>query len=463
MIKFKIGRILLPALVLAAAVSSSFAQVSIGDVTAQNAQVSREKIETKYGTFYVKGDFPVERYESGAVKSFYIENFGQLTRIYGATFGEIYIETPVPGIDYLSKKNAQPMEFYEDGTLKAVRLADVRYDSLDGDNYLHIMFKKYKESLAIFPKSTIHFHENGNIKSIKVAHDQSFKFLRELKTSAKNKKPVFKNQSEIVFYESGAIKEFIPENARLSNPFGFGMRQGYSVVVSEDDPKKVLSFYPAVGAALTLGDGIKVVCVPKEPVVFYEDGKTLRQISWSFEGANFTLGKVNFYSNSEGGATSQTVFFSETGGIKSVRGILAASPINGEKTLSSYPAMVDKKPVTVRQIDYDGNGEIVMVDFAMPQPVSEDEIKGGTQILSARKIYYKDGARVAAIGNAALQSSMGSFHDTDFDCVLIFDGEKVRTVKVDERLSADSTIVFDEGGRATGVLSGDDGNIIEIK
>ena len=445
MVKFKIGRILLPALALAATVQGAFAQVSIGGVTAQNAQVSREKIETKYGTFYVKGGFPVERYESGAVKSFYIENFGQLTRIYDATFGELYIETPVPGIDYLSKKNAQPMEFYEDGTLKAVRLADVRYESLGGDGYKHITFKKYKESLAVFPKSTIQFHENGNIKSMKVAHDQSFKFLRELKTSS-NKKPVFKNQSEIVFYESGAIKEFIPENARLTNPFGFGMRPGYSVVVSEDDPKKVLSFYPAAGSALTLGDGIKVTCVPKEPLVFYGDGKTLKQISWSFEG----------------GATSRTVFFSETGGVKSVRGIFAVSPVNGEKTLSSYPAMVHGKPASVRQIDYDENGEIAMVDFAMPQPVSEDEVKGGTQILSARKIYYKDGARVAAIGNAALRSSLGSFHDTDYDCVLIFDGEKIRTVRVDERLSADSALVFDEGGKATAVLL-DGGKILEIK
>lgn len=462
MVKFKIGRILLPALALAATVSSSFAQVSIGGVTVQNAQVSREKVETKYGTFYVKGGFPVERYESGAVKSFYIENFGQLTRIYDATFGELYIETPVPGIDYLSKKNAQPIEFYEDGTLKAVRLADVRYESLGGDGYKHITFKKYKESLAVFPKSTIHFHENGNIKSMKVAHDQSFKFLRELKTSAKNKKPVFKNQSEIVFYESGAIKEFIPDNARLLNPFGFGMRPGYSVVVGEDDPKKVLSFYPAAGSALTLGDGINVSCVPKEPVVFYEDGKTLKQISWSFEGANFTLGKANFFSSSEGGATSQTVFFSETGDVKSVRGIFAVSPINEEKTLSSYPAMVDGKPASVRQIDYDENGEIAMVDFAMPQPVSEDEVKGGTQILSARKIYYKDGARVAAIGNAALRSSMGSFHNTDYDCVLIFDGEKINTVRVDGRLSADSVVVFDESGKATAV-SLDGGKILEIK
>ena len=462
MVKFKIGRILLPALALAATVQGAFAQVSIGGVTAQNAQVSREKIETKYGTFYVKGGFPVERYESGAVKSFYIENFGQLTRIYDATFGELYIETPVPGIDYLSKKNSQPIEFYEDGTLKAVRLADVKYDSLGGDNYLHITFKKYKESLAIFPKSTIHFYENGNVKSIKVAHDQSFKFLRELKVNTKNK-PVFKNQSEIVFYESGAIKEFVPQNARFSNPFNFVMRQGYSVVVSEDDPKKVLSFYPASGSALTLGDGIKVACIPGEPVVFYEDGKTLRQISWNFEGTNFTLGKVNFYSSSEGVATSQTVFFSEAGGVQSVRGIFTVSPINGEKTLSSYPTMVDGKSAAVRQIDYDGNGEIVMVEFATPQPVSEDEIKGGTQILSARKIYYKNGARVAAIGNAALRNSMGSFHDTHYDCVLIFDGEKIRTIKVDESFSADSAIVFDEGGRATGILSGDDGKIIEIK
>lgn len=464
MVKFKIGRAFLPVFVLAAATSGAFAQVSIGGVTAQNAQVSREKIETKYGTFYVKGGFPVEHYESGAVKSFYVENFGQLTRISvsgAATSGTLYVETPVPGVDYLSKKNAQPLEFYENGNLKAVRLADVRYESYDGD-YLSITFKKYKESLAIFPKSTVRFYENGNVQSMKVAHDQSLKFLRGLKAGAKSK-PVFKNQSEVVFYESGAIKEFVPQNAKFSNPLNFGMRQGYSVVVSEDDPTKVLSFYPASGSALILGDGIKVACAPGEPVVFYEDGKTLRQISWNFEGVNFTLGKVNFYSDSDGGRTSQTVFLSETGAVRSVRGILTASPTATEKTLSSYPAMVDNKPVAVRQIDYDENGEITMVNFAMPQPVSEDEVKDGTQILSAWKIYYKDGAKAAAIGNASLQSSRGSFYNTGYDCVLIFDGEKIRTVKVDEGLSADSAIIFDESGAAAAVSLDGDGKIVGIE
>ncbi|MDE6718966.1 MAG: hypothetical protein K2J68_03815 [Treponemataceae bacterium] len=57
---------------------------------------------------------------------------------------------------------------------------------------------------------------------------------------------------------------------------------------------------------------------------------------------------------------------------------------------------------------------------------------------------------------------MGSFHDTDYDCVLIFDGEKINTVRVDGGLSADSAIVFDESGKATAVLL-DGGKILEIK
>jgi|GEM_PF-6449066 len=465
MIKLKIGRVLLYALI-SMATSVSFAQVNIGDVTAQNAQVSREKVETKYGTFYVKSGFPVERYESGALKSFYIEDFGQLTRIdfpY-ATFGALYIETPTPGVDYLSKRNAQPIEFYKNGNLKTVRLADVKYDSSNGDNYLHITFKKYKESLAIFPKSTIHFYENGNIKSVKVAHDQSFKFLRELKINTKNK-PVFKNQSEVVFYESGAVKEFVPQNAKFQNPLNFAMRQGYSIMVSEDNPTKVLSFYPANGSALTLSDGIKVTCIPGEQIVFYEDGKTLKQISWSFEGINFTLGKVNFYSNSEYGATKQTVIFSEASAVKSVRGILVTSPLDTEKTLSSYPTIVNDESVNVRQIDYDDNGEITMADFGSDiQYISRSEAKDGTQILSAWKIYYKNGTKIAAIGSDLFQSSRGYFYNTNYDCVIIFDGEKIRTIKVDGGLSANSDILFDEGGKPTAYsIKGDDGENVRVE
>ena len=63
-----------------------FSQVSIGGITVQNANsTNSETIETKYGKFTTKAGFPVLRYESGAIKSFYIEDFG-----YPTTFAKFY-------------------------------------------------------------------------------------------------------------------------------------------------------------------------------------------------------------------------------------------------------------------------------------------------------------------------------------------------------------------------------------
>ncbi|MCM1322207.1 MAG: hypothetical protein NC041_06910 [Bacteroides sp.] len=457
MIKSSIGRAFVCALALTSANAALSAQISIGGVTAGNAQIPQEKIETKYGTFSVKGGFPAERYESGAVKSFYIEDFGQPVRISypSATFGAIFIETPVPGTDYLSQKNAQPAEFYENGNLKTVRLANVKYDSLGGDNYLHISFEKYNESLAIFPKSVIRFYENGNIESVKVAADQSFKFLRDLRKNEKTK-AVFKNQSEVFFYESGAVKEFVPQGANYPNPLNFSLKLGTSVVVSEDDPTKLLSFYPGNGSALVLGDGIKVTCIPGEPLVFYEDGKTLKQISWTFENVNFTLGNVRFYFNPKSdfppNTTSQIVSFSETGAVKSMKAVKG----------SDFPALVENKVVAVNQVDYDENGEITMAYFAESQILSEIETKDGIQTIFAWKIYYKEGKRNAALGCAVLQSSRGSFYNTNYNCAAIFDADKIRTVKISE-LSAKDSFIFDESGNPAAVLISSSGKIIEIE
>lgn len=457
MIKFCIGRAFVCALALTSANAVLSAQISIGGVTAGNAQIPQEKIETKYGTFSVKGGFPAERYESGAAKSFYIEDFGQPVRIPypSATFGAIFIETPVPGTDYLSQKNAQPAEFYENGNLKTVRLANVKYDSLGGDNYLHISFEKYNESLAIFPKSIIHFYENGTIESVKVAADQSFKFLRDLRKNDKTK-AVFKNQSEVFFYESGAVKEFVPQGVNFPNPLNFSLKLGTSVVVSEDDPTKLISFYPGNGSALVFGDGIKVTCIPGEPLVFYEDGKTLKQISWTFENVNFTLGNVHFYFNPKSdfppNTTSQIVSFSETGAVKSMKAVKG----------SDFPALVENKVVAVNQVDYDENGEITMAYFAESQILSETQTKDGIQTIFAWKIYYKDGKRNAALGCAVLQSPRGSFYNTNYSCAAIFDADKIRTVKISE-LSAKDSFIFDESGNPAAVLISSSGKIIEIE
>ena len=125
----------------------SFAQVSIGGVSVQNAENIKEEIETKYGKFTVKSGFPVERYESGAIKSFYVEDYnGKIFphfKMPNFGFGELYFVTPYPKGDVLSNINAHPIEFWENGNLKSVYIGDIRYDSFDGDNHLKIKLPYY--------------------------------------------------------------------------------------------------------------------------------------------------------------------------------------------------------------------------------------------------------------------------------------------------------------------------------
>lgn len=431
-----------------------FSQVSIGGITVQNANsTNSETIETKYGKFTTKAGFPVLRYESGAIKSFYIEDFGYPTtfaKFYHPIYKvEIIVATPVPKEDYMSKQSAQALEFYENGNIKTLKLADVKY-SYNKNGYLNIIFEKYNESLAIFPKSTIHFYENGNIKSIKVANGQSFKFLQDLKIDSKTP-AVFKNQSEIVFYESGAIKEFTPQNANIKNALNFSIRTGSSVTVKEDDPSTAISFYPEKDSTIAFSDTIKVKCIPGEPLVFYENGTTLKQISWSFD-VNFKIGNVPFYCGLNGETTKQTVYFAKSGEITSVCGILMQDyqSLSNKKTKSYFPALIEGQATSVRQIDYDKNGNIIMVDFGKNQlELVSTKTNNGNQTTKAWKIYYKNNTIIGAIVNVYTESSKGSFYDSNFDCIMLFkDNKIIQTINEgkDENFTADTTIFFDDSG-----------------
>ncbi|MBR1640626.1 MAG: hypothetical protein IJ688_14725 [Treponema sp.] len=441
-------------LIAASSLSFGFAQVSIGGVSVQNTESQKMEIETKYGKFTVKSGFPVERYESGAIKSFYIEDFGQ--PLYNAKlkhpdYGEIIVATPVPKEDYLSQQAAQALEFWENGNIKTLKLADIKYSYNEG-GYFRIKFDKYKESLSVFPKSRISFYENGMIESLYVANGQSFKFLRDASINTKSK-AAFKNQSKVSFYNDGSIKEYSPQNAKITNPLNFKIKDGTSVIVSKDNPTMAIGFYPATGSSLALGDSIIIKCLPTEPVYFYENATSLKQISWFFDTVNFTLGNVHFYSGLNGERVSQTVYFNEDGTIKTVTGIMETS-FDGTKKLSTYPTLIEGQAVNVRQIDYDNNGNMVMADLGRnPIELSSAIVKDGIQSIKAWKLYYKDAKKVAAIGNIHLQSSKGNFYDTNADAILLLDGDKIiKTIKPqnDEKLTADSTILFDKDGNITG-------------
>lgn len=456
---FKFKRALLWHCLFLTLTTVAFAQVSIGGISIQNAENKKEEIETKYGKFTVKSGFPVERYESGAVKSFYIDDFGSplyYAELNHPDYGRIIVSTPVPKEDYLSQMNAQPLVFWENGNIKTLKLADIKYADNQG-GYFNIKFEKYNESLAIFPNSVIYFYENGKIESIKVASGQSFQFLRDASIDTKNK-AVFKNQSRIKFYDDGNIKEYTPQNARIKNPLNLRMRQGSSVVVSKGNPTLAITFYPETGASIALSDKIIVKCVSGEPLEFWEDGTVLKQISWSFDTVNFTLGKVNFYSGLNGENVQQTVCFDENGHVKTVRGIISTS-FDGEKSISSYPTLVEGKAVNVQQIDYDDKGNILMADLGgNPIELSSEKVKNGIQTIKAWKIYYQDGKKVAAVGNAYLQSSMGSFYNTNYSCIILLDGDKIlQIIKPDEavNISANSNIIFDSNGKAVSFTATD--------
>ena len=472
------------ALLTAAFINSAFAQVSIGGVSVQNAENQRTEIETKYGKFTVKSGYPVERYESGAVKSFYVEDYGGkiIPQLKIPNFGSLYFVTPYPkDNDVLSRINTHPVEFWENGNLKSVYIGDIKYSSLDGDTHLKITLSKYKhksgrnkgkmETLSVFPKSVIYFYETGELKSFTVAQGQTLQFLRAMTTTdAQRAKQLFKNQSTIELYENGSVKSFTPSDSAVltyKNPLGLMIAKGTAITLSPEDETVLTSFYPAKGASLSLGSDIVVKLSDSMPVVFYDDGKALKQITWSFDSINFTLGKVDFYSGLNGEAVRQTVYFNEDGSVKTVSGVMTTS-FDGEKSLSYYPALVEGKAVNVRQIEYDADGNMTMADLGCNAiELTSEKVKDGVQSVNVWKVYYRAGKKIAAAGNIHLQSSKGNFYDTHYSCIILLDGDSVlQIIRPDgnENISADSNIIFASDGRAVSYTAiSPDGNIVEIK
>lgn len=480
----KVRKAVSTALASVALSAAAVSQVSIGGTNAINSQYATEEIETKYGSFTAKGGFPVERYESGAVKSFYAEDYGGKVPLkipmknFG--FGELYFETPSPrGEDVLSRINAHPIEFWENGNVKSVYIGNFQYDSLDGDKHLKIKLPKYKytgglhkgqmQELSVFPKSVVSFYESGALKSFKVADGQTLNFLRSMgKTDAQRARQLFKNQSEIEFYENGSIKRFTPISSAVltyKNPLGFAIKGGTEITVSPDDETVLTSFYPVPNSSLSLGENIIVNILNTVPVAFYDDGKTLKQISWQFKNLNFTLGNIQFLSTEEV-TTRQTVVFGEDGAILSVSGIESES-IDGSKTKSSYLALYDGHAVLVHEIDYDADGRPTVIHFSRLQEIAASRTADGIQTVSAWKVYYKDGKKRAAVGNVHLQNAKGSFYNQNYNCIIVMDGDEiVKTIKEgsEEVITGDSTVIFGENGAITGYTASDaDRNAVETK
>ena len=102
-----------------------------------------------------------------------------------------------------------------------------------------------------------------------------------------------------------------------------------------------------------------------------------------------------------------------------------------------------------------------------PIEISSEKVKDGIQSVNAWKLYYSNGKKIAAVGNVHLQSSKGNFYDTNYSCIILFDGDKILQIIKPEgskNISADSNIIFDSKGKAAAYTARNpDGSTVEIE
>src|SRR5574344_75719 len=432
-----------------------FSQVSIGGVSVSAGQEEAKTIETKFGALPVKEGTPVEYYESGAVKSFFIDD--KSGTVYasieiakqnpGITFtnGDMRVVTPYPSQDYMQSRKTKPVEFYENGNLKSVRLANVKYGKSLND-YPEIVLSNDSnlngEKLCIRKDTTVEFYESGKIKSVVVPQNQSFNFLLTM-----NPKAVFKNFSTVEFYENGNLKSFLLAsdiNLTLKNPFGIAVRFDKPVTLSPIDSNMILSFTPANGTKLNLGNDVKIYFVDDMPVTFYEDGKNLKEITWRYDAVSFMLGGAQFIGANDT-PFETTVKFNQNGNVESISG----------KKSSVFIYVIEDRKVPVNEIRLDENLNLLYSEHkTVPLVISEKAVKNGSKNGKEKtlsfKIYYKDGKRTAVIGRVEKifvdpSNFYASSYNSADNCILFYSADKVSKVITSEKqITLDSEIYFDE-------------------
>ena len=195
-------------LMLFAALQMGYSQISIGGLSVDNSENSRESVSTRYGDFTLLQNTQVEHYDSGAVKSFFFE--GTKT-IFVEGLGDITVCSPYQAKNApITTTGSVPIVFYENGNIKSLKLSN---KMPDGSYNLKIKFSKYNnEIVAATESSKIEFYENGSLKSFTVTGGQSLTFLQNMAPATKEKKQ-FKGITTIELYDDGYLKSFTPSSA----------------------------------------------------------------------------------------------------------------------------------------------------------------------------------------------------------------------------------------------------------
>lgn len=421
-----------------------------------------ETVKTGFGTFLTKAGTEIGRYESGAVKSFFIEG-RQDIRTPAGTFAA---ETPEKPAGRISTVRTQPVELYESGALKAVYLAG---SSAPGERAVDLNLPVGRISCRT--RDVITFHENGAIASCTVADGQTAKFLTDLDPKAK-----FKGGTEISFYDDRKIRSFTPTvTLAPDNPLGLKSKAGCEIVLGRDG--RVISFVPPDKSALRLDEKTQVSLIDGRPVEFYESG-ALREIAWSYTGQSFDFG-APFCGTDDGREYRTILRFFENERLMEI-------DCPDQPSASGLPSLKSKKgwfvteiggkKTEVERIAFTEDGQIKSILYRTPVVFSSKKIDGGkidgvrltgTQSLVGKKVFFIGGRKAAITGFRKEEyGAGGGFYDTSVGCIFICDDDEVtKTVEVESpRFFADCEVLFDGGGNPVAYTARDDGgNTVEVR
>lgn len=446
-----LGKIAFCAIMALACLTPLSAQASFSNAQSVEGAIS-ETVKTKFGTFKTRDGAKIERYDSGAVKSFFIEGKQTIE----TSVGTFQVETP---LNWTATKN-QPIEFHENGNLKTLFVG--AHSSNGGTQIL----KTPLGSISCSGKVPIQFHENGRLKSFSPAGGQTAPFLTALDSKGK-----FQGGKEIEFYDDGNLRAFAPNVAlNLNLPLGLKMKARTSIVLSRTGVP--IEFVPSDGSALNLGDGIQVSLRDEMPLKFYERG-TVKEISFKYSDAEFEFYGLKFLMPKEGGSFGVTIRFYEDEKIRSAEATERQGNTPYSQSISSPPfeTELEGDVVKVRKLSFNENGLIEFVEYGdRPAVLSLSELPydknagAGVEELSANKVWYCSGKRIAAIGCHAKTYSQ-RFYSTSENCVFLCDGDKIlRTIEVKNAMPRE--VMFDGEGKPIAYLAEDmDGRqtTVEIK
>ena len=443
-------------LILFAALQMGYSQISIGGLSVDNSENSRESVSTRYGDFTLLHDTQVEHYDSGAVKSFFFEGTKTIS-VEG--LGDIIICSPYQAKNApITTTGSVPIVFYENGNLKSVKLSN---KMPDGSYNLKIKFSKYNnEVIAATESSKLEFYENGSLKAFTVTGGQSLTFLQNMAPATKEKKQ-FKGITTIELYDDGYLKSFIPSSAiNFPNALNLALQKD-RITLARNSPV-LISFYPANGSSLKLGENLSVQLINNKPVVLSEDGRNLKEISWKYD-TTFGLSNVDFYASKEN-PSMNTVYFNDKGAIIRVKGIEVQSQSfldQGKTYTQQFLANIEGKLAMVEELILNEDGSLKCAVFGnrtqfelSSKKLEKIELKDasvgpGVEKVTAVRLYFtKDGKRFAALGYHSKDYGK-SFYAPSFNfmkpCFILFSKGEISTIDyVDGMVDEESEILFND-------------------